>query len=254
MSDPTLAEHPPDVAAANDPARVFGPLWGPHNVEDAVITMLQKWLWTYMAEVCRLVGREPGTLPKIRSWRVSGELENMPEDQHPAVIVRSQGLIDLPYRGGGETGHAYTSMWDVQVGVQAAARGNKKLGAPRARRLAQMYATAARGVMVQQRDPEQLIGGIDWVGSDDDVLDSTGDRTTCLSASRFAVSVFSTVEWGRGPIEPIAPPIDPDVPPDPDSPLWPEAVVAFMDLEKVPLDADLDQPGDRITSHPVRKD
>jgi hypothetical protein len=246
VSDPTLHEVPYDPIAAEDPARVFGPLVGGHNVEDAVLLVLTTWMATYCAEICRLIGRPPATLPSIRSWRVSSEMESFPEDQHPAVIVRSPGLLDVPEQGGGITGHAFMARWDVLVGVQAVTRGDKRRGSPRARRLAQMYATAARGAIIQQRDPHGLMGMTDWIGVDQDELDSSSDRTTALIIDRYSVQVNNNVEWGRGPIDPLDPGPDDG---DPDPPLWPDVVLAAIDLEKNPTDGSLDVPGDRVPPH-----
>jgi len=232
----------------DDPLEVFGPLVGAHEVEAALVELLQTWTWTYLNEVCRRAGIAPGALPPIRSWRVSSDMENFPEDQHPAVIVRSLSA-QVVRRGGGQTSHQQTWRWTLEVGAQTVTRSIKAANAatPQPRLVALMYATALRGALIQKRDAGKLLGMIDVQGERYTELASTADRSTHLASVLALVEVPHVAEWGRGPATPIEPD-DPDVPASPEEPTWPPASELDPHLQKGPLDAPLedDDPGDQL--------
>jgi hypothetical protein len=224
------------------PELLFGHLLGQHSVDAAIVQMLKKWEATYLHEVARQAGERFERLTPIRSYRIASDMENMPEDQHPALIIQTPGLVDPPTKRavGSQTGKAYTGVWEYRLGVQTVAKGRKEVAVPRAIRLASLYATAIRGIMVQQRDEPPdgngILGMIDWFDERPDGVDSDGDRTTCLYVNYFYVEVHDVTTWGTGPIEPNWPPDPDDQPPDPDSPTWPQATLFDVEIIKVPLD------------------
>jgi len=230
----------------DDPLEVFGPQIGAHDVEGAVVAILKTWAWTYVSEISRRAGLAPGTYPQIRSYRVSSEMENMPEDQHPAVVVRSLSAEALR-KGGGATSHLQTWRWAMEIGVQTVTRSLKAANGatPTPRLAAQIYCTALRGALVQKRDEGKVLGMIDVQGERYTELASTSDRSTHLAAVLATVEVPRVVEWGRGPAEPLGPPPDGE---DPESPKWPAVQEVQPRIQKTPLDASLseDRPGDQI--------
>src|SRR3954462_14533195 len=93
---------------------LFGRLVGAHHVEDAALAVLRYWLPTYLHEVERQSGQTPGALAKPRSYRVSSDVEKMPEDQTPAVVIRSPGVADNPQMNG-------AGIYEAQFTIEAAA-------------------------------------------------------------------------------------------------------------------------------------
>jgi hypothetical protein len=214
--------------SVQDPS-LFGRLVGAHHVESAVVLVLADWLHTYLAQVERVSGEEVGSIARPRSIRISGQVDTMPEDQTPAVIVRSPGLVEVPvHDGDGE----YSAAFEIEVGTIVTAKGVKDNGSPRALRLARMYALAIRGVLVQQSDPDLILYHRDWQDEKFDLLDSIDDRTICVSRVVFRITVPQTVQFGQGPLEPEQAPAQP-------APQWPIAQTAEVTVTKVPLDEDM---------------
>jgi hypothetical protein len=175
---------------------------------------------------------EPLYLPPVRSWRVSSEMGRMPEDQLPGVMIVNQGVLDPPIKHGDGSVKA---IWQVDIGCQVVAKGQKVNAAPRALTLARMYITAIRLAMLQQREPP--MGMVDWRGEvPNQVLDSQDDRTTCLATARFAIETPDAVTWGEGPLAPE----DIDLPPE-QRPEWP--VVTAYDLEVVKVSVNETEEG-----------
>jgi hypothetical protein len=188
---------------------VFGRIVSAHIVNQVIIDMIKKWEATYLAAVAFQHGEDADRLSPLRSYRVSTEMEKMPEDQTPGLILVNSGLAESPERTGASkmsaaasSGFPYMAPWIVELGVVCSAKGKKSVATPRALERAQMYAAAVRAIMVQQRDDTQLLGMIDWKNEQYDGLDSTSDRTICLAFNKFEVQVHDVVSWATGPNEP----------------------------------------------------
>jgi hypothetical protein len=200
----------------------YGPLVAACDVEDALLAQLQRWLPDYLAEVERQHGMAVGSLPQPRSWLVSSEVERMPEDQLPAVMLASPGLIeDVPTAIGSGM---YTARWQLVVAVQCSARGNRL-----ALRLARLYALAARALALQQQKlPGLDVRRLDWADERYRFLDSIDDRTTCISEVELVAEVAGVTTRGAGPLDPLLPPGQLG----PDSPSWPTAQTADVLVTK----------------------
>lgn len=206
-------------------ASAFGRLVAASDVEQAILELLRKWLADYLAEVDRAHGNDVGTLPKPRSWVVSGEVEKMPEDQTPAIIVASPGLTDPPLADGRGS---YTARWRVMIAVHLSARRNMI-----ALRLVRQYALAIRALCTQQQALESLaLRRIDWVDERYDTLPSIDDRTVCTALVELAVEVSDVTTRHMGPLEPLLPPGALG----PESPTWPIAQTEHVSVTKDPLD------------------
>lgn len=206
----------------------FGPLVAASDVEDYVEQVLRRWFATYLYEVERLHGIMPGKLPQPRAWVRSAAIEKFPEDQLPAIIIASPGLTDPPRADGAGN---YFATWQIQVAAQVVASPNR-----RALELARWYTLAARACVVQQQqdpgiDTPVVVLGTDWRHERYDVLDSIDDRTICIGVVEVAVSVADVTQRLAGPLDPLIPPQDPD----PNSPTWPTATSAVVDVEKEPV-------------------
>lgn len=204
------------------PDPVFGAAIGAHHVDKALVGVLQMWTPTYLVEVARRSGEEPDELKPFRGWRVSADLERMPEDQTPLCIIANKGLDDQPEKyNTSRPGMHYEAIWRYQIGCHISARGKKINASPRAQTLAKMYALAVRMCLVQKRDEPDLVTGerilngmIDWIDEDYDGLESDADRTICMAYVEFNVTVTEVTTWGSGPKDPIPDPT-PVIPTDP---------------------------------------
>jgi hypothetical protein len=212
---------------------VFGRLVGAHHVEDATIALFRYWLPTYLHEAERQSGQTPGALAKPRSYRVSADVEKMPEDQTPAVVLRSSGVADEPLKTGSGV---YQAQFNVEAAVVVSARGGMEEGAePRALRNARIYVLAMRACLVQQPDPDGYLFRRDWTDESYDVLPSIDDRTICVAKTTFRIEVPDVTDANQGPIEPLIPPDEPDVTPPVPSPEWPVAETVDVDESKIPI-------------------
>jgi hypothetical protein len=221
---------------ASRPDYQFGDFAGGHNVDLVLYNLIDKWLLTYLYEIARRSGEEFDELKPFRSWRVSTELEKMPEDQTPALIMVNLGLADNPVkRGSSSPGQSFYATWSYQFGCLTSAKGKKVNAAPRAIRLSQMYTTAVRLILIQKSDDEGVLGMRDWMDEGYDGVDSEDDRTINLSHTDFWINVPAAATWANGPMEPVPEP-------GPDSPVWPTVISADVGIEKVPLDEPFPEP------------
>ena len=201
---------------------VYGPLVAASDVEDALLGALGAWLPSYLYELERQHGMEVDSLPVPRSWVRSAEVEKFPEDQLPCVMVASPGLTEAPLADGRGQ---YTARWRVLMAAEISARGNRL-----ALVLARLYATGLRAIAVQQQVLEPLdLRRVDWMGERYDVLESVDDRTVCIAQVELAVEVAGVTDRNTGPLLPEASP-------SPDSPTWPVAQTAEVEIQKVPLE------------------
>lgn len=203
-------------------ASAFGRLVSAYDLESAMVGTVKRWIGDYLAEVERRHGLSVGAIPRPRSYVVSADTEKMPEDQLPAVLVASPGLDDHPMPDGSGT---YWAPWTLNLSAQVAAGGKGN-----AQRVARLYATALRGIAVQQQsDPATNpldMRRVDWIDERYDLLDSIDDRTICVATVELRCEVAGVASRNEGPLEPS------EQAPPPVSPTWPEAVIYDLDIRK----------------------
>lgn len=222
----------PDVRVARtapSPLGVAGTAYGRIvagvDVEQALVDVVRTWIADYLAEVCRQHELAPDYLPQPRSYVVSSDVERMPEDQTPAIIVASPGFTDQPQPDG--LG-GYVARWRVRCAVHLSARGNAL-----SLRLVRLYVAALRALLVQQQKLDGLdLRRIDWVDERYDTLPSIDDRTTCIALVELAVEVADITTRHAGPLVPI---LGPGHELDPDSPTWPSAELVDVAISKEPI-------------------
>jgi len=164
-------------------------------------------------------------------------MEAMPEDQTPALIIMNGGLEDEPLkRGTIRPGKSYYACYKYRIGCLASAKGKKIKAAPRANKVAKMYATAVRSILIQKRDDRGVLGMIDWVDDMPGPLDSEDDRTIAMWVVEFNVEVPNTAAWATGPTEP-------DELPDgaPDPPVLGTVETIDVTIDKVPNEVPFDE-------------
>jgi hypothetical protein len=181
----------------------IGTLFSPHLIEEGVLSTLQRWLSPlYLAEVKDQYGIE---LPEIESWGlVDEEDDRWPEQALPALIVVAERARDARRKQDGW----YSADWPFHVTVIV--EHPERVWA---RKIAQIYGAAIRGVILQRRS----LGGIgrvtDWEG-EALPFEATKSRTEAASQNFFVVQQDEVVNWQVGPKE--------DLPPDEPPPDGPE--------------------------------
>lgn len=214
---------------------VFGPVIGAHDIDEIVYNMVRTWQVSYLREVARRAGEDVDELKPFRSFRVSHELEKMPEDQTPGLIIVNLGIVEVPAKTGTlRPGKSYNITYRYQLGCLASAKGKKINAAPRANKVSKMYALAVRLIMTQKRDDKHILGMLDWIDDGPGPLDSEDDRTIAMWHTDFNVNVPNAASWATGPVVP-------DELPDgtPDPPLWPGVTSVEVETIKVPVEEDI---------------
>lgn len=218
-----------------DPRNVFGEFVGVYDIDECIIDLLKFWCQTYLNEVARRTGEPFARMRAPRNYRASHEIEFMPEDQRPCVVVVCTSPDETPYITGSvypaETGKSITMSWQYDVAVQVVAQGSKKASVPRAHRLAMLYTTAIRLAVIQaETDLTKKLGWfVDWRGDEPGILDSDADRTTAVGIFHSTITVPTAMIRGAGPLKPEEEPI-------PTSPLDPQVKEVDLNIIKVPTE------------------
>jgi hypothetical protein len=201
------------------PQSLYGRLIAGVDVAQAMRARVDADLDAYLDEVERQHGLTPGHLERPRAFV---DDERLPEDQLPALVVKSTGTADLP-EATGQGG--YRTRFGLELEAHVAAGVG-------AMQIAQLYALALRALAVQR--PSALYMGVDWTGEHYDRGTLVGGRTYCVGVVELEVHVPDVVNRHAGPSDELG---WPDVPPrDPESPEWPTSASADVELDKVPLD------------------
>lgn len=166
----------------------MGPLVTAVEIRKATQDRLEEWLPAYLAELGRRYERD---LPPPRTWRRLPDFRALTDDQSPALVVTSPGLVTEADRDGdGE----YSATW--QVNVFLAVRGQTF---EETADLVGLYTAAVRACLGQQ--------GIDianarrprWRGEGYNELAAGKARTIGGGMVSFAVHVGAVLDEYAGP-------------------------------------------------------
>jgi hypothetical protein len=206
------------------PQSLYGRLISGVDVEQAIKRRLDDRLGDYLSEVERQHGLVVGTLARPRAFVVA---ERWPEDQLPAIVVEAPGTTDLPAADGQGR---YSARFELVLTILVAASTG-------ALELSKLYALALRALAVQQ--PSALFMGVDWVSERYPRPDLVGGRTFYTAEVALEVHVPDVTNRHEGPPDE---PGWPDPPPDdPNSPAWPVAASAELELDKTPIDEPVEE-------------
>jgi hypothetical protein len=194
---------------------VYGPFVTSLDIEQAIRTLLQTWLDTYLGELERRSQRPLRSLPRPRTWFVVTDVEDIlqwPDRDLPAVLVESTGDGDTEPAG------RRLNQW-MRFTVTLVYRGSgKRVDRETDREVIVLLASAIKWVLWKHR----TLGGaaealrIDRTGYD--FAPPARPNTLAGAEIDVAVLVADVVELSGGPTLPDDPPpvdLPPDSPGDP---------------------------------------
>jgi hypothetical protein len=187
-----------------DPAISFGVYVTGSDILVAVRETIQKWSYTYLAEMARHDGQNPalisGLFPDFASFPSSLDISSrLDEQQMPACVIVVPGIPLKPYRHGNGK---LDAGFDVGIGIAVTGQDVETT-----RKLAQLYGAAVRLLILQQGDLGGLATGVAWnkesytgtfVHPDD-------QRTLAIGELEFTFSVDNVADDSQGPTTPLAP-------------------------------------------------
>jgi hypothetical protein len=179
----------------------FGNYVTAKDVSDAVQSTIELWIHTYLAEMARHDGQDPttsgGILPDFASYPDSLDLSRFPEEQLPACILVVPGIMEVPKKHGGGK---ISATW--KVGIGCAVTGQDK---PTTIKLAQLYTTAVRMIILQNPSLGHFATGVMWIREEftGNIIRADDSRTLAIGVLDFNVTVDANVDVSQGPVEPI---------------------------------------------------
>ncbi len=163
------------------------------QVEAAAIATAQDHLDSYLREMERQLDLTADTLPSVRSWITTNELELFPEDQLPAVICVSSGTSGATTRGPLE---AYTATWSIAFGVVCSANSQAATNT-----LVKTYVAALRAAIIQNPSLGDFAAGVVWLDESYDELNLDDHRTLAAATVAFDVQIESVTSIYGAPVE-----------------------------------------------------
>lgn len=189
---------------------VFGDFVDGADVEVALLEHLKLWMPTYVEEVRRQKDPLEDTwrsVAPIRSFTVVHQADQKwPEDQLPMLLAYAPGLAAEPdAEGAGPMGAIY------ECALTAIASGS---GMADSKALARLYATAAKGAILQHESLGGFALGTRWTNEKNYPLTGFADRERSLMAvsAVYQIEVEAVLDRHAGIAEPE---VDPESPADP---------------------------------------
>lgn len=183
---------------------LFGIIKTGGDVEQAVISHLEEWVTTYLAEIERQQGIPPKSLPTVDHWVSTNEFRKWAEEQTPVGVVISPGISDDPVKDGEGT---YRAKWHVGIAVVIKGRNRAEVSEN-----AKLYAAAVRGAMLQHRSLGGFARGVEWKDETYTDVPTKSERTMGSAQSVFEIEVPETINVFAGlvtkPEEPYEDPGD----------------------------------------------
>lgn len=187
--------------------KVFGRILDKTDAENAMEEHLRLWLTTYIAELERQKGFAAETIQTPVAWLRANDFAKWPEDQTPAIIIISPGLVGDPKAEGNR-------VWSAPYGVGVAAVVSS-IDRPRTRALAGFYGAAIRAAVLQHPSLGGFARDTTWVDERFDDVPQEDERTLASAQEVFRVDVFGMTTGRTGPKtppeDPYAIPADPPI-------------------------------------------
>lgn len=183
---------------------LFGPMVGGDEVEAAVRATLILWFPVYLAELERRNELTAGTLPAVSAWQTSNKFTQAQSGKPPWGIIVAPGTAEAPEMRGDRS---YDCKWEVSVGIIVQSTTPDK-----ANRMAKLYATAVRTILLQNPALGGVASAVEWTGEANDAAPEDYLPVGWVTESTFNVTV-------RGVVNAFAGPSDPTVLDPPDRPI-----------------------------------
>lgn len=173
---------------------IFGRLVTGHDVEGWVADVQRKWSCTYLCELERQHGIEPGYLQSVRGWVLSPTFDKWPEDQIPGVLVVSPGLVPPPVKDGAGV---YRARWRIDVGVICSARTQEL-----SHQYAMLYLRAHSAIVAHRPSLEGHALAADWLDEVYTPLEYDDTRSLYAGFASFSIEVDDVMTARAGPTDP----------------------------------------------------
>ncbi len=171
------------------------------NLERGAIEHYKLWEETYLAEIERLTDRDARSLHKIRSFSIKAELDKFPEEQLPAMVVVSPGIVgDTVVKEGDGS---YSAQWDLGIAIVSSARDEAATDNLRA-----YYGATIRAVFLQHPQIGEVGSVEEWVDESYNELPVEADRTVSVVQLLFRVHCEMIVEAAGGTRVPLDDPYE----------------------------------------------
>jgi len=206
---------------------IFGAIQIADDLEDAVLSTLEKWFRTYLVEFELQKGlisanTDPTVHPMPRSYLKVNQLDKEAADQLPSIVCVSPGLSSRhsPMQEGDGS---FRAFFNVGVGIFCTAKDRKET-----MKICRVYTGICRTIMLQQQSLGGFADGSWWIDeSYDPHFSFTDDQTISAGQVVFEIEVAGVVNRFGGPKT-----TDPD-PSQPGSE-WPlaEEVIATVEIKE----------------------
>lgn len=196
---------------------IIGEVWHPGLLEDAAEAALRAWFASGLEAAQAQDEAAPAKLAPPRSYNVmSDEDDRWPDQQLPAIIIESPGMVETPDRAQGDG--SWHATWALSVSAICRGRTERE-----ARRVAQLYWAAICLAMLQRRSLGDDRYAVTLVDSALTTVEGEKRRTLAGATALFHVEVTDM-------FCDLAGPLGPDVP-DPMPETWPAVTETNIETE-----------------------
>lgn len=174
----------------------FGDIITPSDLEESIVTVLEKWSPTYLRYMERHTGRDFQSMPNIESYRAANAMnERLPEQATPACQVMMDEQVELVTKAETITG-VFTGDIDILVGAP-----EPEL----ARQLAGLYAFSTGMLMIQKYQMESVIKpeGMAWTKLGVPGVGENKERWLAIGSIQIVIHIEKMLYQYDGPLEPI---------------------------------------------------
>lgn len=178
----------------------LGPVLLVDEIEQAVVDHFMTWEETYLSEVERAKNEQTRALPQIASFQTRNEFDKFPEDQLPALVVVSPGIVEGSIEREGDG--SYSALWDVGIAVVSSGQDETTT-----RQVRSMYGAVLRMVFLQHKDIS--IGIVEkWVDESYKDIPVDASRSVSVVQLIFQVRVEDILRESEGLREPLEDPYE----------------------------------------------
>lgn len=175
---------------------VYGTIKPPDELSMKIAETIQARHDEYLAEVERVVGLPPRKIPRIKSYSFTddGNLDKMPEDEIPCVVILTPGVASQPVMDG--DGY-FRVNYVASVAVIAAGQNQEE-----ASKLAKWYGVMIATLLLQNSGVGGYVDGMTWRGVRFDDLPTEAARSMAIAFNVFEMEVPDVLTMNGGLPEP----------------------------------------------------